>query len=77
MKPDICPECHGKGWVDRRCTKADEDQTCGLCRGTGVTTLGRDCPGCRGTGHIEVRTVEQQKCMKCNGTGRFPVPEED
>jgi hypothetical protein len=36
---------------------------------------GRECSGCRGTGRIEVRTVEQQKCLACLGTGLFPVPE--
>ncbi len=74
-RPELCPECHGKGWLDLRCTKTDEAQTCMHCRGTGTTALGRECAGCRGTGHIEVRTVEQARCLKCNGTGRWPVPE--
>ena len=74
-KPESCPECHGKGWIELRCTKLDQEHTCGLCRGSGTTPTGKECTGCQGTGRIEVRTVEQQKCMKCQGTGRFPVPE--
>ena len=58
------------------CTKPDEARVCGLCRGSGMTSLNAECRGCKGTGRIEVRTVEQQKCLKCNATGRFPIPEE-
>ena len=28
-----------------------------------------------GSGRIEIRTVEQQKSVKCYGTGRYPPPE--
>jgi DnaJ-class molecular chaperone len=72
---ELCPDCHGKGWLELRCTKADEARTCGLCNGTGATPLGKECQGCKGTGQIEIRTMEQQKCLRCNGTGRYPVPE--
>lgn len=72
---EFCPDCHGKGWLDLRCIHADEARACGLCHGAGATPLGKPCAGCKGTGLIEVRTVEQQKCLKCNGTGRYPVPE--
>jgi DnaJ-class molecular chaperone len=74
-KSGVCPECQGKGWIELS-SRPDEARVCGLCRGTGVTSLDTQCHGCRGTGRIEVRTVEQQKCLKCEGTGRFPVPEE-
>ncbi|MBD3162490.1 MAG: hypothetical protein GF346_09005 [Candidatus Eisenbacteria bacterium] len=70
-----CPECNGKGWVDLRCTKPESADVCQLCNGTGV--LGeKTCTGCHGTGRIEVRTVDQMKCWKCEGTGLYPVPEE-
>ena len=75
MKPESCPECHGKGWVEFGCTKPDEERMCSLCNGTGSTPTGKECPGCQGTARIEVRTVEQQKCLKCNGMGRYPIPE--
>jgi DnaJ-class molecular chaperone len=70
-----CPECNGKGWKEISCTKPDTAQVCGLCNGSGMTTVDTQCPGCRGTGRIEVRTVEQQKCWHCRGTGLYPVPE--
>lgn len=72
---DACPDCRGKGWIELRCMIADEARVCGLCKGTGVTATERTCGGCKGTGQIEVRTVEQQKCLRCNGTGRYPPPE--
>jgi DnaJ-class molecular chaperone len=75
-KPEPCPECHGKGWIDLAGHKSDEGRTCGLCNGSGSTPAGRTCGGCGGTGRIEVRTVEQQKCLKCMGTGRFPLAED-
>jgi DnaJ-class molecular chaperone len=74
-KPEPCPECHGKGWIERGCSKEDEARICALCHGSGMTPAGKEGGGCQGTGRIEVRTVEQQKCLKCHGTGRFPVPE--
>ena len=75
MNRDSCPDCNGKGWIELRCMAADEARVCGLCNGTGVTSTEKICRGCRGTGRIEVRTVEQQKCLRCNGTGRYPPPE--
>lgn len=75
-KPEPCPECHGKGWIDLAGHKSDEGRMCGLCNGSGSTPAGRMCGGCGGTGRIEVRTVEQQKCLKCMGTGRFPLAED-
>jgi DnaJ-class molecular chaperone len=74
-KPEPCPDCHGKGWIELGCATPDTARTCGLCNGSGVTPSGADCSGCRGTGRIEIRTVEQQKCWKCEGTGMYPVPE--
>lgn len=75
-KSGTCPDCQGKGWTDLGFPKSDEARICGLCNGTGSTSLNTQCKGCKGTGRIEVRTVEQQKCLKCNGTGRYPVPED-
>ena len=75
MTKDACPDCGGKGWIELRCTREGEETVCSLCRGSGSTHGGVDCPGCHGTGLIEVRTVEQQKCLHCRGTGRFPVLE--
>ena len=75
-KPGSCPECHGKGWIEIACGKPDESQLCGLCNGSGVTSTGRDCTGCAGTGRIEVRTGEKQKCFRCMGTGRYPLTED-
>jgi DnaJ-class molecular chaperone len=72
---DVCPDCHGKGWIELGCAKEDEARTCGICRGTGATPTGNPCRSCLGTGRIEIRTVEQQKCVRCQGTGRYPVPE--
>jgi DnaJ-class molecular chaperone len=43
---------------------------------SGLTPLEKDCPSCHGSGQIDTRTVEQQKCVKCNGTGRYPPPED-
>ena len=74
-RPGVCAECQGKGWVELSFPRMDEARICGLCHGTGTTSLNTPCRGCRGTGRIEVRTVEQQKCLKCNGTGAYPVPE--
>ena len=75
-KSESCPECHGKGWVDLCLRSVEEARACGLCHGTGSTPTGRDCHGCHGTGRIEVRTMEQQRCMKCNGTGLLYLPED-
>ena len=75
-KPEPCPECHGKGWIDLAGHKSDEGRMCGLCNGSGSTPTGRTCGGCGGTGRIEVRTVERQKCLKCMGTGRYPLAED-
>ena len=72
---DRCPDCMGKGWIETRCMIPDAARVCSLCNGTGVTSTEKRCGGCNGTGLIEVRTVEQQKCLKCNGTGRYPPPE--
>jgi DnaJ-class molecular chaperone len=72
---DLCESCSGKGWIELRCVKLDEAIACQLCNGSGTTTAGRDCSGCQGTGLIELRTVEQQKCNRCDGTGRYPPPE--
>ena len=44
--------------------------------GGGLTPLEKECPGGHGKGQIDVRTVEQHKCAKCYGTGRYPPPEE-
>jgi DnaJ-class molecular chaperone len=76
IEQESCPECHGKGWIELRCTKPDEARTCGLCHGTGTSPIGKPCTGCLGTGRIEVRTIEQQKCLRCLGTGKLPVPED-
>jgi DnaJ-class molecular chaperone len=74
-KQESCPECHGKGWIELHCSSPEVARTCGLCNGAGMTPSGKECKGCRGTGRIEVRTVEQQKCLHCAGTGKYPVPE--
>jgi DnaJ-class molecular chaperone len=74
--PGPCPECHGKGWLELACGKPDTAQLCGLCNGSGSTPTFRPCSGCGGTGRIEVRTAERQKCLHCLGTGRYPVPED-
>jgi DnaJ-class molecular chaperone len=70
-----CPECNGKGWIEMKCIKADEARVCPHCNGSGLTPLEKDCSACHGTGVIETRIVEQQKCAKCEGSGRFPPPE--
>ncbi len=75
-KPEPCPECLGKGWLEPARGKTDEAQLCGLCNGSGSTPTGRTCGGCGGTGRIEVRTGERQKCLKCMGSGRFPISED-
>lgn len=75
MKPVVCPDCGGKGWLDLGCAKEDEARVCSLCNGAGATPTGAPCSGCKGSGRIEIRTVQQQKCLRCAGTGRLPVPE--
>lgn len=70
-----CPECFGKGWIELGCAKEDEARVCGLCHGRGTLPGDTRCGSCQGTGRIEVRTVERQKCIKCEGSGRYPVPE--
>lgn len=74
--PTPCGECKGRGWLDIACFRADEARICGLCHGTGTTTVDRECAGCRGTGRIEVRVLEQQKCWRCSGSGVYPPPED-
>jgi DnaJ-class molecular chaperone len=76
MSSETCPDCMGKGWIEMKCLKESEARVCPACNGSGVTPLERECPGCHGSGRIEVRTVEQQKCVRCNGTGRYPPPED-
>ncbi|HUK13104.1 MAG TPA: hypothetical protein VLW17_07350 [Thermoanaerobaculaceae bacterium] len=75
-KPGSCPDCHGKGWIELACGSDEASQVCGLCHGSGATSTGRTCNGCAGTGRIEVRTGERQSCLKCLGTGHFPLAEE-
>ena len=74
--PGLCPDCHGKGWLELRCAKADEPEICTLCNGAGASPTGKPCSGCAGTGRIKVRTVEREKCLPCRGTGRFPLQDE-
>jgi len=74
--PGPCPECHGKGWIELASPNPDGAQVCSLCNGSGTLPAGRTCGGCGGTGRIEVRTGERQKCLKCMGTGRFPLTED-
>ncbi len=75
MIAQACPDCSGKGWIELKCFKADEAHVCPHCNGSGLTPLERECPACHGRGQIETRTVEQPKCVKCYGTGRYPPPE--
>ena len=76
-----CPDCGGKGWIERKCLNPDEARICPACNGSGLTPSGltpleKECPSCHGSGQIDIRTVEQQKCAKCHGTGRYPPPED-
>jgi DnaJ-class molecular chaperone len=72
----VCTECKGRGWLDVACSRAEEARICGLCHGTGATTTGKECSGCRGSGQIDVRLMEQRKCWRCSGTGKYPPPED-
>jgi DnaJ-class molecular chaperone len=79
MSSGTCPDCMGKGWIEMKCLKEGEARVCPACHGSGLapsglTPLEKECPSCHGTGQIDIRTVEQQKCVKCNGTGRYPPP---
>ena len=72
--PRVCPECHGRGWVDNRCITPDHAHRCAYCDGKGFDAGGRECYACRGTGLIEVRKVDKNPCPLCAGAGVYPVP---
>jgi DnaJ-class molecular chaperone len=71
----VCPDCHGKGWIELRCAKEDETEVCGMCHGTGETTTGSPCQSCKGTGRLDASSDKGLRCVKCGGTGMFPIPE--
>ena len=52
-------------------------QPCGLCEGTGESTLnqGECCPPCKGAGRVLVHRPPIQ-CVRCNGAGKF-IPRND
>jgi DnaJ-class molecular chaperone len=75
MSSGTCPDCRGKGWIEMKCLKEDEARVCPHCNGSRLTPLEKDCPSYHGSGQIDIRTVEQQKCAKCYGTGRYPPAE--
>ena len=70
-----CPDCGGKGWIERKCLNPDEARVGPHCNGSGLTPLVKECPSGPGSGQIETRTVERQSCAKCYGSGRYPPPE--
>ncbi|MFZ5433048.1 MAG: hypothetical protein ACOZB3_04660 [Calditrichota bacterium] len=73
-RPQTCPECQGRGWVDNRCLTADHAHRCGYCDGRGTDAAGKECYACKGTGLIEVRQVDKNPCPVCGGAGIWPVP---
>jgi DnaJ-class molecular chaperone len=72
---EVCTDCWGKGWIELHCAKPDEARVCELCHGTGTTPGGRACAGCHGTGQLEEPGAKKLTCVKCNGTGKYPLPE--
>jgi DnaJ-class molecular chaperone len=74
QKPKVCPECQGRGWVDKRCITEDHAYRCMYCDGKGFDAGGKECYACHGTGLIEVRRDDRSPCPLCSGAGVYPVP---
>jgi hypothetical protein len=73
--PAPCPECRGRGWLDKRCLTPETAHRCPYCDGRGTNVMGRVCYACKGTGLMEVRLEDKHACPTCGGAGVFPVPE--
>jgi|GEM_PF-1977157 len=77
---EICPACHGDGFVDRE-EKIDfsiyEMQECPLCIGLGQTPDFETCPACYGEGQLTKEQIEiidfskykMKSCPLCKGKG--------
>jgi len=74
-----CPECEGKGTVQRNVTctfcKGTRRVDCIACNGSGQI----ECPMCGGTGTVTRKVSEGfinrdvvERCRPCKGTGRVP-----
>ena len=37
-----CPDCGGKGWIERKCLNPDEARVCPHCNGSGLTPLEKE-----------------------------------
>ena len=51
-KPQMCPQCHGRGQLRYQQGFFTVARTCGQCRGTG-SIVSSPCPTCRGAGRVQ------------------------
>ncbi len=59
-----------------KCLKEGEARVFPHCNGAGLTPLEKECPSWHGSGQIDIRTVEQQKCARRYGARPLPASRE-
>lgn len=79
-EPQTCPNCSGKGWVEKKCLKCGGDgwikdqfnwqkkEKCPNCNGTGKVKS--KCARCGGDGTIK-DLLQEKPCPRCGGTGKI------
>lgn len=85
LRVDTCKLCHGQGHAIQKCSKCSGTGKvlCYNCQGRGVVGSSKDlgleqfnkCHVCKGAGSLECQhchggKVVDEKCLKCNGSGK-------